>query len=159
MIETKGTFGPWKKGDPGGTPLAGTYSFQKADLGTIKGIGGILEFDRRVRRRARADCRQGPDTRPGFHVDVSGHPVVLDTTFEAVVDGTDGDTYLNVVNAKFLQTALTAKGAVTGTKGVKGQQGQADRPRSGRPDRGPAPARDERRQPLLVGKVALHTGL
>ena len=37
------------------------------------------------------------------------------------MDGTDGDTYLDVVHAKFLQTAITAKGAVTGTKGVKGR--------------------------------------
>lgn len=45
----------------------------------------------------------------------------LDTTFEAVVDGTDGDTYLNRVDAKLGQTLLTASGAVIGTKGVKGR--------------------------------------
>src|SRR4249920_2369305 len=27
QIETSGTFGPWQKGDPGATPLAGTYTF------------------------------------------------------------------------------------------------------------------------------------
>ena len=35
-------FGPWIKGDPGQTPLAGKYSFEHANLDTIKGIGGIL---------------------------------------------------------------------------------------------------------------------
>jgi hypothetical protein len=157
MIETKGTFGPWKKGDPGGTPLGGTYSFQNADLGTIKGIGGILsstgEFGGELERIA----VKGQTHVPDFSVDVSGNPVVLDTTYEAVVDGTDGDTYLNVVNAKFLQTAITAKGAVTGTKGVKGKRVTLT-----------VQIQDGRIEdllrlamkgdtPLLVGKVALHT--
>jgi hypothetical protein len=47
--------------------------------------------------------------------------VPLSTSFEAVVDGTDGDTYLEAVHAQFLRTALTAKGAVVGVKGVKGR--------------------------------------
>ena len=107
---------------PATTPLGGDYSFQKADLGTIKGIGGILDSTGEFERPARADCRQGRDARRRTStVDVSKQPVPLDTTFEAVVDGTDGDTYLNRVDAKFLQTALTAKGAVVGTKGVKGR--------------------------------------
>ena len=121
QIETKGTFGPWKKGDPGGTPLAGTYSFQNADLGTIKGIGGILSSTGEFVGELERIAVKGETHVPDFHVDISGQPVALDTTYEAVVDGTDGDTYLNVVNARFLQTALTAKGAVTGTKGVKGK--------------------------------------
>ena len=39
----------------------------------------------------------------------------------AVVDGTDGDTYLNDVSATFLKTSLTAKGAIVGAEGVKGR--------------------------------------
>ena len=39
----------------------------------------------------------------------------------AVVDGTDGDTYLNDVAATFLKTSLTAKGAIVGADGVKGR--------------------------------------
>jgi hypothetical protein len=120
-IDTKGTFGPWQKEDPGTTPLGGAYSFQKADLGTIKGIGGILnstgEFGGQLDRIA----VKGETHTPDFHLTLSKQPVPLDTRFEAVVDGTDGDTYLNRVDAKFLQTALIAKGAVTGTKGVKGR--------------------------------------
>jgi hypothetical protein len=157
MIETKGTFGPWKKGDPGGTPLAGTYSFQNADLGTIKGIGGILSSTGEFAGELERIAVKGQTHVPDFSVDVSGNPVVLDTTYEAVVDGTDGDTYLNVVNAKFLQTALTAKGAVTGTKGVKGKRVKLTvHIQDGRIE-------DLLRlamkgdKPLLVGKVTLHT--
>src|SRR5262249_28499232 len=39
-IATKGAFGPWVKGDPGSTPLRGRYSFARADLDTIPGLGG-----------------------------------------------------------------------------------------------------------------------
>src|SRR5262249_24483502 len=41
-IATQGAFGPWVKGDPGATPLRGRYSFDRADLNTIKGLGGTL---------------------------------------------------------------------------------------------------------------------
>ncbi|MGH9550397.1 MAG: hypothetical protein ACRD3W_13525, partial [Terriglobales bacterium] len=41
-IETKGSFGPWSPDDPGQTPLAAQYTFDKADLGYFKGISGIL---------------------------------------------------------------------------------------------------------------------
>ena len=156
QIETKGTFGPWHKGDPGATPLGGTYSFQKADLGTIKGIGGILNSTGAFEGELGRIAVKGETHTPDFHVDISGQPVALDTTFEAVVDGTDGDTYLNMVNARFLQTALTAKGAVTGTKGVKGRWVKLDvQIQDGRIE-------DLLRlamkgEPLLVGKVALHT--
>ena len=151
QIETKGTFGPWKKGDPGGTPLAGTYSFQNADLGTIKGIGEILNSTGEFAGERRIAVK-GETHVPDFHVDISGQPVALDTTYEAVVDGTDGDTYLNVVNARFLQTALTAKGAVTGTKGVKGKRVKLTVHIQDGRDGEYAPARDERRQAAAGGK-------
>ena len=121
QIETSGTFGPWQKGQPGATPLAGNYSFQKADLGTIKGIGGILDSTGTFQGELQRIAVKGETQTPDFHLDISRQPVALSTTFEAVVDGTDGDTYLDVVHAKFLQTAITATGAVTGTKGVKGR--------------------------------------
>ena len=121
QIETAGTFGPWQKGSPGATPLAGYYTFQKADLDTIKGIGGTLDSKGSFQGELARIAVKGETHVPDFHLDISRQPVALSTSFEAVVDGTDGDTYLNEVNAQFLQTSLTAKGAVTGTKGVKGR--------------------------------------
>ena len=79
---------------PGLTPRRRQVQFTHADLGTIKGIGGILssigEFAGQLDR---IDVK-GTTTTPDFSVDVSGQPVPLDTTFHAVVDGTNGDTYL-----------------------------------------------------------------
>ncbi len=158
LIETKGTFGPWQKEDPGATPLGGEYSFQKADLGTIKGIGGILNstgiFDGELGRIGVKGTTQTPD----FHLDISKQPVALDTTFEAVVDGTNGDTFLTGVTAKFLQTTVFAKGAVTGTKGVKGRTTALDVAiKDGRiEDLLRLAVKGDK--PLMVGRVGLHTG-
>src|SRR5262245_37069422 len=119
--ETKGAFGPWRKEDPGSTPLRGDYSFRRADLGTIKGIGGILDSTGEFSGQLDRIAVKGETRTPDFHLTLSKQPVSLDTKFEAVVDGTDGDTYLNRVDARFRETSLTAKGAVVGTKGVKGR--------------------------------------
>ena len=121
LVRAKGTFGPWHREDPGGTPLGGRYTFDDADLATVKGIGGDLTstgtFDGQLNRIG----VNGETRTPNFRVNVSADPVPLHTQFEAVVDGTDGDTYLNAVAASFLNTSLTARGAIVGAEGVKGR--------------------------------------
>jgi len=120
-IKTKGTFGPWSREDPGATPVGGEYTFNNVVLSTVKGIGGDLTstgtFDGQLNRIGVKGTTHTPD----FRVNVSANPVPLDTRFEALVDGTDGDTYLNTVEGKFLRTALTARGAIVGAEGVKGR--------------------------------------
>jgi len=121
LIQAKGTFGPWRREDPGATRLGGQYTFDHVALSTVKGIGGNLTstgtFDGQLDRIGVKGTTHTPD----FRVNVSANPVPLDTRFEALVDGTDGDTYLNAVDAKFLRTALTASGAIIGAEGVKGR--------------------------------------
>lgn len=121
QVKTSGTFGPWHRDDPGGTPLNGRYTFENADLSTVKGIGGILSSVGAFEGQLDRIGVKGETRTPDFRVNISANPVPLDTRFEAVVDGTDGDTYLNAVSASFLQTALTAKGAIVGAEGVKGR--------------------------------------
>jgi hypothetical protein len=41
-VLSSGSFGPWQADSPRDTPVSGIYSFNRADLGTIKGIGGTL---------------------------------------------------------------------------------------------------------------------
>ena len=120
-IATRGTFGPWVKGEPGLAPLQGTYSFNKADMDTIKGIGGILtsngEFEgtlEKINVHGKADI-------PDFRLDVGGSPVPLKTEFRTVVDGTNGNTYLKQVNAMLGETAIEAVGAIESRPGVKGR--------------------------------------
>jgi hypothetical protein len=121
IVKTKGTFGPWHKGDPGGTPLSGRYTFDNVDLSTVKGIGGILNSTGAFMGQLDRIGVSGETRTADFRVNVSGNPVSLQTKFDAVVDGTHGDTYLNDVSASFLETALSARGAIVGAEGVKGK--------------------------------------
>ena len=120
-IAVGGSFGPWRADEPGLTPLSGRYEFTNADLGTIHGIGGILSSAGDFAGQLMEIDVRGTTHTPDFTVDTGAHPVPLDTTFHAVVDGTDGDTYLKRVDAKFLETSLTASGAVTREKDRKGR--------------------------------------
>jgi len=156
-IETSGTFGPWRKREPGSTPVAGDYSFQNADLGTIKGIGGILNSTGSFGGELNRIAVRGKTDTADFHIDTAGHPMQLTTTFDAIVDGTDGDTYLNAVDAKLRNTGILAKGAVVGTKGVKGRTIKLDvEIKDGRIEDllWLAVKGDE---PLMVGRVGLKT--
>jgi hypothetical protein len=125
-IETSGTFGPWNVAHPAHTPITGKYTFANANLDTIDGLAGVLsstgEFSGPINR---IEVRGTTDT-PKFQVDAGGLPVPLKTTFVAIVDGSDGDTYLNQVDATFLSTSLTAKGAVIGLEGVPGRRVEVD---------------------------------
>ena len=120
-IKTKGTFGPWNREDPGATPLGGQYTFDNVVLSTVKGIAGNLTSTGAFAGKLNRIAVKGSTHTPDFRVNVSANPVPLETQFEAVVDGTDGDTYLNTVDAKFLRTALAARGAIVGAEGVKGR--------------------------------------
>ena len=88
---------------------------------------------------------KGETRTPDFRLNIAKNPLPLTTTFEAVVDGTDGDTYLNAVNAKLRQTPILASGAITGTPGVKGRTVQLKVEDRRRP---------HRRSAAAVGQVA-----
>jgi hypothetical protein len=111
-IATKGSFGPWASEDPGTTPLEGTFTFAHADLGVFKGISGILsahgEFGGQLGRLG----IHGQTDTPDFALAVSGHAVPLHTDYHATVDGTNGNTLLDRIDARFLDTSLVAKGGV-----------------------------------------------
>ncbi len=120
-IATTGTFGPWIKGEPGWTPLDGKYAFNRADLNTIKGIGGILKSTGQFSGQLEKIDVKGETSTPDFSIDIGGTPVPLDTQFHALVDGTNGDTYLKEVKAKLAQTHIDAAGAIESRPGVKGR--------------------------------------
>jgi hypothetical protein len=43
---------------------------------------------------------------PDFALDTANHPVPLETTFQTLVDGTSGDTYLRPVEAKLTRRLI-----------------------------------------------------
>jgi hypothetical protein len=56
---------------------------------------------------------------PDFSLGLSGHPVPLTTQFHAIVDGATGNTMLDDVRAKLLESEITARGGVFRVPGQK----------------------------------------
>lgn len=116
-IHAAGLFGPWQAGNPGDSTVSGHYTFQDADLNTIKGIGGILSSVGDFKGRLDKIIVDGTTDTPNFSLDTAHHPMPLHTSFHAVVDGTNGDTSLDPVNAKLGSSSFTTRGAVINIKG------------------------------------------
>lgn len=121
-IETKGTFGPWRRQLPGRTPLDGVFTFNDADLGVFKGISGKLSAKGSYEGTLERISVDGRTETPEFSVTESGHKVPLTTTYHAVVDATNGNTTLDPVNATFLNTSLVARGGVYEIKNLDGRE-------------------------------------
>jgi hypothetical protein len=121
-IETMGSFGPWSPDDPGQTPLAAEYTFDKADLGVFKGISGILSSTGKFGGVLENIEVEGKTSTPDFTVTLGGHPLDLETVFSATVDGTNGNTLLHPVTAHLLNTVIVAQGGVVKSKDNKGKE-------------------------------------
>jgi hypothetical protein len=121
LIDTTGHFGPWQSDDPIQTPVSGAYTFRNANLAVFRGISGTLSSDGKFEGVLDHIETQGTTDIPNFTVRTSGHPVQLKTDFHAIVDGGDGDTLLQPVNAHFLHSRILAKGGAIGTRGLPGK--------------------------------------
>jgi hypothetical protein len=120
-IHSSGKFGPWMAEEPAATPVSGAYTFRNADLSVFKGISGTLSSDGDYQGLLDHINVAGHTDTPDFMLRVSGQPVDLKTQFRAVVDGTDGNTYLDPVNGQFGQSTVVARGSVAGERGRKGK--------------------------------------
>ena len=121
-IDVNGTFGPWQRKEPGDTPLNGVFDFAKADLSVFKGISGTLSSQGYFGGTlAKLEAAGDTDT-PDFTIAVGGHPFPLYVQYQALIDGTNGDTRLKVIDAWFLSSYLHATGAVLDSP--KGQKGR-----------------------------------
>jgi hypothetical protein len=120
-VETSGLFGPWHADEPGLTPLSGEYVFKDADLDAIKGISGILSSIGSYGGVLERIAVEGQTETPDFSIDLAGQKVPLRTKFKAIVDGTNGDTFLERVEAKLNDSVILANGSVVRTEDVKGR--------------------------------------
>jgi hypothetical protein len=119
-IATDGTFGPWNKDDPGGTPVFGEYKFTNADLTPLPGIGGTLSSTGKFAGvLAELDVNGETDT-PNFSLDAVGTPLPLHTDFSATVNGMNGDTLLHPVTAVLARSLIIAEGKVARVPGAPG---------------------------------------
>lgn len=121
VINSTGQFGPWNPDDPGVTAVAGTYSFEHADLATFKDLSGILSSQGNFSGTLARMAVQGKVGVSGFRVNHSAHAVNLTSEYQGSVNATDGDTFLESVKATLAHTILDASGAVTSIHGVKGK--------------------------------------
>lgn len=112
VIHTTGAFGPWVVSDPGSSDIHGDYTFKHADLSVFKGIAGILSSNGHYLGTLRDLAVDGETDTPDFQISRYGHTMVLHTDFDARVDGTNGDTWLNAVNATMNSSHFTCKGQV-----------------------------------------------
>ena len=156
-IDSTGDFGPFDTQSPGDTPVSGRYTFRNADLSTIKGIGGILSSDGTYQGQLDNIAVDGTTTTPDFSLDIARHPVPLNTTFHAIVDGTNGDTYLQPVDAWLLHTHIVARGKVVRVPDINGRDVRLDVTID------PGRIQDMLRlavksdQPLMTGDIQVHT--
>jgi hypothetical protein len=119
-VHAKGTFGPWVTESPGDSAVTGHYTFEHADMNTVKGLGGMLSSAGELNGQLNRIAVQGTTDVPDFSIDTANHPMALHTKFDAVVDGLTGDTYLNRVDARLGGSGgsdMTAKGMVVNVKG------------------------------------------
>jgi hypothetical protein len=111
-ITSDGMFGPWDRDNPGATPLSGQYDFKNADLSVFPAIAGTLHSTGTFTGELSEITAKGEATVPNFRLTRANNPLPLKTTFEVMVDGTNGNTELRPVHAVLGTTAFTTSGAV-----------------------------------------------
>ncbi len=112
VVHAEGNFGPWQTADPGLSPIDGKYHLDKADLSVFRGIGGLITSDGQYTGTLRELHVTGTSSVPDFRLSHFGNPVPLTTQFDARVDGTDGDTWLDNVNATLGRSPFTTSGQI-----------------------------------------------
>ncbi len=120
-IRSEGRIGPWNENDPGSTPVTGSYTYEHANLAVFEGISGTLSSQGKFSGALGHIDANGEIDVPDFRVSGSSHTVHLISKFQAVVDGTNGDTYLQNVDSHFQRTTVTSKGSVAGRPGQQGK--------------------------------------
>jgi hypothetical protein len=111
-IHTTGTFDASHSPDLGEDPISGDYRFENADLASFKGIAGILSSTGHYQGTVRDLVVDGETDTPDFRLRPFDNPLPLHTKFQAKVDGTNGDTWLEPVDATLGHSHFTAQGQI-----------------------------------------------
>jgi hypothetical protein len=111
-VTSQGTFGPWNVKTPADSPMQGTYVFEHADLSVFSAIAGKLDSTGKFSGSLGAISVDGSATVPDFRLKRSGNPVPLAASFQALVDGENGNTTLHPVRARLGRTDFTTSGTI-----------------------------------------------
>ncbi|MFZ0806095.1 MAG: AsmA-like C-terminal region-containing protein [Candidatus Sulfotelmatobacter sp.] len=120
-VTASGKFGAWQSNDPTRTPISGEYKFEKADLSVYGGIAGTLSSAGKFGGEIQHIDISGTTDVPDFEVNNNGHHTHLTTEFSAYVDGTNGDTFLNRVEAHFRKTQVNGAGSIAKSADANGK--------------------------------------
>jgi hypothetical protein len=120
-IAVVGAFGPWHGEQPGLTPIEGNFTFD-ADLGTINGIGGDLRAEGVFSGPLDYIRTSGKTRTEGFHLSSGSAKFPLVVDYDAIVDGTNGDTRLERVEGTLGRSRVSARGAIVHVEGRKGRR-------------------------------------
>jgi hypothetical protein len=111
-ITTTGSFGALNAADLGETPIKGSYRFEHADLAGFKGIAGNLSSTGQYEGTLRDLVVDGKTDTPDFRLSHFGQALALRTQFHAKVDGTNGDTWLEPVEATLGHSHFWVQGQI-----------------------------------------------
>lgn len=117
LVNARGTIGPWNPDDITGLPVSGAFTFEEADLSTINGIAGWVNAKGDFNGALTEIAVNGTATVRDFSLDLGGNATSLATTFETVVDGTDGTTVLKRVDAVLGRTHMIVTGEIANEPG------------------------------------------
>jgi hypothetical protein len=120
-IAVVGGFGPWNTEEPRVTPIEGGFVFD-ADLATIKGIGGALHAEGTFKGPLDYIRTSGKTRTDGFYLSTGGETFPLLVDYEAIVDGTNGDTRLEMVEGRLGESLISARGDIVRVEGVNGRR-------------------------------------
>jgi hypothetical protein len=112
LIQAQGHFGPWNSENPRQTPVSGDFTFSNADMSTIKGLGGTLQGRGHYNGVLDHLMVDGTANVPNFSLDTANHPMRLETRYHAFVNGANGNTYLDPVQAVLGHSSFTCRGQV-----------------------------------------------
>ncbi len=130
LIFATGSFGPWVVEDPGMTAINGHYDFRNADLGVFRGISGTLNSTGSYQGTLRDIDVWGHTDTPNFALTHFGTALPLSTDFRARVDGTNGDTWLDQVNAVLGRSRVNASGKIVQLIQTRDSRGRPEPPHS-----------------------------
>jgi hypothetical protein len=116
LIQCAGTFGPFVASEPGESPLSGDYTFKDADLGVFEAIDGKLVSTGHFEGKLNRILADGQAEVPDFRLKSAGNAVLLKTRFHAIIDGTDGDTFLQPVTATLGRSNFVCRGGIARNK-------------------------------------------
>jgi hypothetical protein len=111
-VHTQGSFGPWRMEDPGESAISGGYKLSHGDLGVFKGIAGAVDSTGHYEGTLRDLAVNGVTSTPDFRLTHFGTALALETSFSARVDVTNGDTWLDAVDAQLGRARFRTRGEI-----------------------------------------------